>query len=278
MIRLITDSTCDLTKEVQEQLGIHVVPLKVLFGEQEYVDGVHLTKEEFYQKLETSKELPTTTQVNPAEFKEVFEKYINQGDEVIAILLSSKLSGTYQSAVIAKEMLESDKIHLIDSQNVTLGLALLVCEAAKLRDEGLEAEELIKQIEALKSRVEVIALVDTLKYLQKGGRLSAATALVGTALGIKPIVQVKDGAVQVLGKERGKKKIYKFLAQYLEEHKIDTDYTVVLGHSMAIESLEELKDIVEETQEIKKQTTIMIGSTVGTHVGPGAVGIAFIKQ
>ena len=278
MIRIITDSTCDLTKADQEKLGITVIPLQVLFGTTHYTDGIDLSVEAFYQKLETEKELPTTTQINPDTFINAFEEYLKQGDEIIAILLSSHLSGTYQSAVIAKEMLETDKIHLIDSQNVTLGLALLVGEASKLRDQGLSASEIVEEIELLKNKVKLIAIVDTLKYLQKGGRISAASAVVGTALGIKPIVQVKDGIVQVLGKERGQKKMYKFIAHYLEEHQIDTQYCVVFAHSMAETSLKSLKDMIEEKYNIIDNRTVCIGSTVGTHVGPGAVGVAFIAK
>ncbi len=278
MIRIITDSTCDLTKADQEKLGITVIPLQVLFGTTQYTDGVDLTTEEFYQKLETEKELPTTTQINPDTFVNVFEEYLKQGDEIITILLSSHLSGTYQSAVIAKEMLETDKIHLIDSQNVTLGLALIVREAVKLRDNGLSAKDIVNKIEELKGQVRVVAIVDTLKYLQKGGRISAASAVVGTALGIKPIVQVKDGIVQVLGKERGQKKMYKFITSYLEENQIDTNYSVVYAHSMAEASLEPLKEMIQEKYEIKESSTVGIGSTVGTHVGPGAVGIAFVTK
>lgn len=278
MIRIITDSTCDLTKADQEKLGITVIPLQVLFGTTQFTDGVDLTTEEFYQKLETEKELPTTTQINPDTFVNVFEEYLKQGDEIITILLSSHLSGTYQSAVIAKEMLETDKIHLIDSQNVTLGLALIVREAVKLRDNGLSAKDIVNKIEELKGQVRVVAIVDTLKYLQKGGRISAASAVVGTALGIKPIVQVKDGIVQVLGKERGQKKMYKFITSYLEENQIDTNYSVVYAHSMAEASLEPFKEMIQEKYEIKESSTVGIGSTVGTHVGPGAVGIAFVTK
>lgn len=278
MIRIITDSTCDLSKQDQEKLGIDIIPLQVLFGTTHYTDGVDLTTAEFYEKLAAEKELPTTTQINPVTFEEVFKKYLDQGDEIVAILLSSQLSGTYQSAVIAKDMLASENIHLIDSQNVTLGLALLVNEAVKLRDKGLSAQEIVKQIEVLKEKVRLVAIVDTLKYLQKGGRISAASAIVGTALGIKPLVQVKDGIVQVLGKERGQKKMYKFIMNYLEEQGVSTEHTVVFGHSMAEETLVPLKEMIHEAYDVKDNYTVCIGSTVGTHAGPGAIGVAFIAR
>ena len=278
MIRIITDSTCDLTRQDQERLGIKVIPLQVLFGTTHYTDGVDLTTKDFYEKLETEKELPTTTQINPDTFERVFKEYLDQGDEIVAILLSSHLSGTYQSAVIAKDILESDKIHLIDSQNVTLGLALIVEEAVKLRDQGLSTAEIVQEMEKLKEKVRLVAIVDTLKYLQKGGRISAASALVGTALGIKPIVQVKEGTVQVLGKERGQKKMYKFIMNYLEEQGVNTDHIVVFAHSMAEDALLPLKEMVQEACNVKGNHTVCIGSTVGTHVGPGAVGVAFIAK
>ncbi len=278
MIRIITDSTCDLTKEDQERLGIHIVPLKVLFGTKEYIDGVDIDIQSFYEKLATEKELPTTAQVNPGEFEEVFKTYLEQGDEIIAILLSSQLSGTYQSAAIAKDMLSSEKIHLIDSKTVTLGLALLVEEAAKLRDKGLSAKEIIAAIEELKEKVNVIAIVDTLKYLQKGGRISSASAILGTALGIKPIIQIKDGVVQVIGKERGQKKLNKFILSHLEGNPIDLEHAVVFAHSIAEEAVEQLQQLVKQSYNISESHVVPIGSTVGTHAGPGATGIAYIKK
>ena len=193
MIRIITDSTCDLDRETAARLGIEVIPLSLHFGSQAYIDGVSIDHDTFYQKLSEADRLPTTSQLNPADILDVVLPYLEQGDDVVGIFLSSKLSGTFQSAAIAAAMSESDRFYLVDSQNVTFGMALLVHVACRLRDEGNSAAEIAAALDKLKGRVRLVAVVDTLKYLQMGGRISAASAAMGNLLGINPLVGVIDG-------------------------------------------------------------------------------------
>ncbi len=167
MIRIITDSASDITIEEAKELGVEVVPLHVIFGNDVFMDGVDISHDEFYKRLEECDELPKTSQTNPGGFVEVFEKYIKQGDEIVGIFISSKLSGTYQSSIIASDMIEDGKIHIIDSLNASMGLAVLVREAVKMRDKGKSVDEIKVEIENLIPRVKLIAVVDTLKYLKK---------------------------------------------------------------------------------------------------------------
>ena len=213
MIRIITDSASDITIEEAKELGVEVVPLHVIFGNDVFMDGVDISHDEFYKRLEECDELPKTSQTNPGGFVEVFEKYIKQGDEIVGIFISSKLSGTYQSSIIASDMIEDGKIHIIDSLNASMGLAVLVREAVKMRDKGKSVDEIKVEIENLIPRVKLIAAVDTLKYLKKGGRLSATSAIVGGVLGITPVISVVDGSVEVLAKTRGHKKSIKFMKE-----------------------------------------------------------------
>lgn len=278
MIHIITDSTCELGKEEQERLGIQVVPLKVLFGTEEYLDGVDLSPEAFYHKLTEEKEVPTTTQANPSQFQEIFEAYTQEGDEVIGIFVSSKLSGTYQSAMIAKDMLEKDNIHLIDSHNVTIGLSILVIEAAKMRNEGESVATIIERLEAMKGRIRVVAAVDTLKYVHKGGRISGVAAALGTALGIKPIIEVKDGIVNLKDKVRGRKKVIQYLVEDMKKHQPSPDHVMVFGHSLAEPFLAEFLEAAKKDIDITGCYELVIGSTIGAHVGPGGIGFAFVTN
>lgn len=278
MIRIITDSSSDITREEAEKLGIEIVALHVAFGEKSFLDGVNITHDEFYKRLEECEELPKTSQMNPAGFVEVFEKFIDNGDEIVGIFLSSKLSGTYQSAVIASQMLETDKIHVVDSKNASLGLAVLIREAAKLRDAGKTAEEIASEIQKLSERVEVIAVMDTLKYLKMGGRLSATSALVGGVLGITPVIGVIDGAVEVIAKTRGHKKSMKYMLDYMQEKMPDENYCVDFAYCRIIKNIEDFKAICAPKFELGEEATREIGAIIGTHIGPGAYGVAYIRK
>lgn len=278
MIRIITDSSSDITIEEAKQLGVEVVPLHVIFGNDVYMDGVDITHDEFYKKLEECEELPKTSQMNPAGFVQVFEKYIEQGDEIVGIFLSSKLSGTYQSSVIASQMLETDKIHLIDSLNASIGLAVLVREAVKFRESGKTACEIKQEIEKLVKKVKLVAVIDTLKYLKMGGRLSATSALVGGVLGITPVISVVDGSVEVVSKTRGQKKSIRFMMDYMKENMPDEKYVIDFGYTKIIKNLENFKASCIPNFELGEAWTREIGAVIGTHVGPGAFGVAYISK
>ncbi len=279
MIRIVTDSTCDLDKDTVRELKIDLIPMTVHFGEESFVDGVTLTKEIFYEKLSSAAKLPTTSQLNPMDIHERVKPFLDQGDDVVAIFLSSALSGTFQSAVIAADMADSDRFFLVDSENVTFGLGLLLRIACRMRDEGRSAEEICEEINSLKKRVRLIAVVDTLKYLQMGGRISATTAVIGNLLGINPLVGVIEGKVEAIGKVRGKKAAYRHLLTLCEQETPDPAYPLYFGHSRAPETMEELQEFI--TSHLNSSAEIYsteIGPVVGTHVGPGAAGLAYIAR
>ena len=276
-VQIITDSTSDLTAEELRELGVHVIHMRVIFEDGVYTDGVDITKEEFYAKQAEAKVLPKTTQVNPGEFCDAFQPLLDTGDEVVAILLSSKLSGSFQSAVIAKDMVEgAERLHLVDSLNVTLGEGLLVREAVRLRDAGKSGAEIAAAIEALRSRVRFVAFVGTLKYLKMGGRISASTAALGTMLNISPVVAVVKGEVKAVGKLRGSQKILAYTLDFAREYPVDTRHCVVFGHSRCQETMEAYRDKVTEALGIRDHTWDELGAVIGTHAGPGCYGLAYI--
>ena len=277
-ITLITDSTCDLKPEFLANEGIPFAPLKVLFGEKEFVDKIDLTNAEFYEKMRSSKELPTTSQVNPGEFYELFSKELEAGNQVIGVFLSSELSGTYNSAVVAKEMLANDNIFLIDSRTVSFALGLLVIRLKAKIDSGATAEEVIDYSKKLVESSQLYGMLDTLENLKKGGRLSSGTAMIGKMLNLKPIIEVKEGVVNVAEKARGSRKgltwMIEQLAKAYPNGKIDE---MAVAHANSPEKVSDLKQLLLERFEIGTIHEIEIGSVVGTHAGEGAVGITYYK-
>ena len=279
-VRIITDSTCDITLEDREKMDINVVPLTVNFTDASYADGIDITNEQFFDKLETCKTLPTTSSVAPQSFIDAFQEGLDAGDEIVGVFISGDVSGTFQSACIAKDSIESgsDKIHLVDSRNTTIALALLVFEAVKCRDEGMAASEIASHINSLTPKVRLMALVNTLKYLHKGGRLSLTSTVIGEIIGIKPLMSIVDGKVAAIGKARGIPASLKLMLQKVLEELPDKRYTFVFGHACAPEALEKLLDIIKEPLQITEWFTCNIGSIVGTHVGKGAIGFAYVAE
>lgn len=278
MVRIITDGTSDISAQRGSELNIDVIPMRVFFGQESFLDGVDMTREEFFTRLASSEELPTTSQLNPDDFLELFQKYVDQGDQVVGIFLSSELSGTCQSACIARDMVEGGEIHIVDSRTVTFGLALLVEEAVRMRDSGMSAAGIAAGVEKLAQRTHLLAMVDTLTYLKKGGRISAATAAVGGLLGIKPIVGVDSrGTVEAVGKARSMAACLEWIAQHIKKEPADPAYPVAYGHS---NSPERIPACMEAMRDVLPQNLppVMgsIGAVIGTHVGPGAVGVAYI--
>lgn len=276
MIKIVTDSTSDLQPERARELGVEVLPLLVHFGKEVYRDGIDLTTEAFYEKLSKAETLPTTSQINPEVFTAAFQKHLDQGDEVLGIFLSSEMSGTCQSAMIAKDMLESDRVQVVDSRTVTFALGLLVEQACILRDQGLSLKELTQEITELTQRTRLLAVVDTLKYLKMGGRISAATAMVGGLLGISPIVCIRDGKVESAGKVRGRKAGFAWIREEMGRCPADLSLPIGFGHTNVPQALEEnmayFSDLVETAPLISMSS---IGSVVGTHTGPGATGLTY---
>ena len=278
-IRIITDSTSDLTPAKAQQLGVHVMPLKVIFGEDEYLDGVTLTAERFFELLSQSETLPRTCQVTPEAFEEQFREAIKAGNEVIVITIASLMSGTCQSALIAKDLLQAEGVYVIDSETVTFGLRNLVMLAVKLREEGKAAQEIAAVLEEKKKKLHLYAVIDTLKYLKMGGRLSSTAAIAGSLLGIKPIISVGKGRIDVVEKARGAKKAYEQLLQLVKKEEIDFSLPLCFGHTNAPDMGKELMQCCEPLLKQGGDYPLCeIGSTVGTHVGPGCTGISYFVK
>ena len=277
MVRIITDSVSDISAENIKEFGIDaVLPLTIFFGEQMYTDGVDLTKPAFYEKLAACTELPKTSQITPGEFLEQYNKYAD--DEIVVITLSSKLSGTYQSAVVAKETAGRADIYVIDSMNVTCGQGLLVMEAAKRRGRGLSGQEIAEAIEDMKGRVSLYAMLDTLKYLRMGGRLSATSAAVGSLLNIKPVICVEDGEVKAIGKARGEKNGREYLINKVASEEIDFDCEVIFAGSNCFEQVKSFAEEAAPKLGITDYHLMDIGMTVGVHIGENGRGIAYIRK
>ena len=276
--RIIVDSTADLMPEYKSRVS--VVPLTVHFGEEEYIDGVTIDHKTFYEKLIESDVLPSTSQATPDAFMKEFNKAKEAGEAAVVITLASKFSGTYQSAMIAAA--EYEDIYVVDSSSAAMGSGILVELAFRMLDEGKNAEQIAKALEEEKKKIVIVALVDTLEYLKKGGRISKAVAFAGGMLNIKPVLSVIDGEINMLGKARGSKMGNNLLVQEIDKAGgIDFCKPVLLGYSGISDAL--LKKYIEDSRHIwegnlneVRYTTV--GSVIGTHAGPGAVVVAFFKN
>ena len=277
-VRIIVDSACDLIPEQIKKYQLDVLPIKTIFGEEEFLDGVTMSHEEFFEKLVESEELPTTSQVTPIEYEEKYEEVKQAGDTAVVITISSKLSGCYQSANIALDGYE-DIITVVDSNNVCIGQQILTMLAVQLRDAGKSAKEIAEELEQQKGRIRLIALLDTLEYLKKGGRISGAAAAVGAVLSIKPVIAIEDGEVVVLGKARGSKNGNNMIKQLIQkEGGINFDMPYTLAYSGLSDDL--LKKYIKDSTELydghgDELPISTIGCAIGTHVGPGAIAAAF---
>ena len=276
--RIIVDSTADLVPEIEQR--VHIVPLTVHFGQEEYIDGVTIDHKTFYEKLVESDVLPTTSQATPDAFMKEFDKVKEAGEAAVVITFASKFSGTYQSATIAAE--DYENIYIVDSSSAAMGSGILVELAFRLLDEGKGAEEIAAILEEEKKKIVVVALVDTLEYLKKGGRISKAVAFAGGVLNINPVLSVIDGEINMLGQARGSKMGNNLLVQEIDKAGgIDFSKPVLLGYSGISDAL--LKKYIEDSRHIwegnldeVRYTTV--GSVIGTHAGPGAVVVAFFKK
>ena len=276
--RIIVDSTADLMPEYKSRVS--VVPLTVHFGEEEYIDGVTIDHKTFYEKLIESDVLPSTSQATPDAFMKEFEKAKTAGEAAVVITLASKFSGTYQSAMIAAA--DYENIYVVDSASAAMGSGILVELAFRLLDEGKSAEEIAAILEEEKKKIVIVALVDTLEYLKKGGRISKTVAFAGTVLNIKPVLSVVDGEINMLGKARGSKMGNNLLVQEIDKAGgIDFGKPVLLGYSGISDAL--LQKYIEDSRYIwegnlKEVRYTTVGSVIGTHAGPGAVVVAFFKN
>ena len=276
-VRIIVDSTADLMPEFKSR--VHTVPLTLNFGDEEYIDGVTIDHKTFYEKLVESDVLPTTSQATPDAFITEFEKAEQAGEAAVVITLASKFSGTYQSAMIAAE--DYDNVYIVDSESAAMGSGILVELAFKFLDEGLSAKEIAEKLEEEKKNIIIVALVDTLEYLKKGGRISKTVAFAGGLLNIKPVLSVIGGEINMLGKARGSKMGNNLLVEEIDKAGgIDFSKPVLLGYSgisnaLLLKYIEDSRHIWEGNLPEVRYTTV--GSVIGTHAGPGAVVVAFFK-
>ena len=278
-IRIVIYSTSDFTQEVIDKYNLKMVPLTVNFDDGSYLDKIELSTEDFFKKLGKSDKLPTTSQVSPGAFIETFSEILLRGDEVLGIFLASEFSGTYESARIARDMIGSDRIHLIDSRSVCLGAFSLILEAIELVEKNKDINEIVGSLEVLRDKIVVAAGLDTLKYLEKGGRLSKGQAVVGSLLNIKPIITIKDGKIAVIDKIRGKNKTIKWFDDWIEENKFDlTNKTVLLYHAQNFDQLKLLRETIEDKYKIKNIIEAEVGPVIGTHAGPGLLAVAFLNK
>ncbi len=278
-VRIIVDSTADCPPSVLSRLT--VVPLTITFGKDEYVDRITIDNKAFYEKLATSDVLPFTSQATPFAFEEKFREAVEAGDTVVALTVSSRLSGTNHSALIAAEEFPG-KVFVVDSGTIAIGLGILAEYALSLVDKGCDAETVVKLIKEKKQDVCVVAILDTLEYLKRGGRISSTVAFAGGILGIKPLVNIEDGVIGILGKARGQKQGAAMLTGTVEEMgNVDENMPYLLGYTGVEDTL--LRDYVTASFDFwgslgEPPRSTSIGSVVGTHAGPGAYAVAFFRK
>jgi len=278
-VRIIIDSTADVASELRSRFTI--LPLTLRFGDEEYRDGETITSEQFYEKLVECDVMPCTSQATPHAFAQLFREAVEVGDEVVAITLSSRLSGTWQSAMIAAEDFPG-KVHVVDSLNVALGSGILAEYALQLKECGMSAAEIVQKLEEARGRVHLIAMVNTLEYLKRGGRISKTAAIAGELLSIKPVIAIQDGEIAILGKARGSRHANNLLVKEIEKAGgVDFDMPVMLGYTGLSDSM--LQKYIRDSASLwadhsSELRTTIVGSVIGVHAGPGAVAVAFFSK
>lgn len=279
-IRIIADSGCDILPAEAEKMGITILPLKVSFEGEEYLDGATLSHEDFYLKLIESDTLPKTSQASPYEYEEFFEESVKANDEVICITISSKLSGCYQSANISAS--DYEHVYLVDSENACAGERILVEYAVRLRDQGVSCREIIALLEEKKKHIRILGLLDTLEYLKKGGRISSVTAAAGELLSIKPVVTIEEGIISVVGKARGSKNGNNLLNKIVEKDGgIDFTMPYCVSYTGLSDALIQkyLSDSSSIYESMANSIPIhTVGCAIGTHIGPGGIAVAYFKK
>lgn len=276
-IKLFTDSAADLPQIYREQYDIGIAPLSVIFGDEEFKDQVTITQAEFWERLQGAKELPSTSQVNPHDFVEAFDPYVKDGYTILYVGLSEKLSGTIQSARIAKDVLGTDQIHIFDSMSASVGETLLLITAGEMIEAGFSITEILAQLEKDRNQSFAYFVLDSLTHLVKGGRLSKAQGFVGAVLNIKPILRItSDGTIEAAEKARSTKRALQTIVAKAKERNIDlSDKRVAIAHTWGAESVPELKELVLRELRPKEIVEGLIGPTIGTHAGPGGIALFF---
>ncbi len=281
MIKILIDSAADISAEEAKNMGVIMLPMQITFGEEEFLDGVTLLPNEFYEKLIESETMPKTSLINQFRWEQAIAEHLGEGDELIIITLSSKLSGTYEAAKKAAEGYHG-RVYVVDSLNATVGERLLCQYALRLREEGCSAKNLAEKLEKNKKRIRLMALISTLEYLKKGGRISSAVALAGAVFSIKPVVSVVDGEVKIVGKALGSRNGSNLLNKLIAE-KGGIDFTMPFGTIWSGLSKTTLDKYIADSahiwaESVEQVPTYPLGGTIGTHVGPGAIGVAFFEK
>lgn len=282
-IKLIIDSSSDINQQEANKLGITMIPIEIQFGDEIYHDGVDLLPKVFYEKLIESNNLPKTSQINPFRFEKEFMKVIENGDKAIVITLSSKLSGTYRSALqAASKECFGNNIFVVDSLNASLGIRLLIEYALELINKGLDINQIVNLLNEKKTKIKLLAMLDTLKYLKKGGRISPLVALSGEMFSIKPVIAIIDGEVKLVGKARGSKNGKNLLNKLVEES-TGIDFSMPYGALYSGFDDYTIKKYIEDSKKIYQDSTdnipiYSIGCTIGAHIGPGGIGVAFFTK
>lgn len=276
MIKIVTDSTAYLPEATVRQHDIRVVPLYVHFGEKAFREGVELSNQEFYTRLKEAPELPTTSQPSAGEFHQVFKELLDAGHEIVTLTISSKLSGTWNSAMAAKEMLPEADITVIDSLSTSVGLHLMVETAVEAASAGATRQEIVEKVEAIKQSLQIFFVVDTLEYLAKGGRIGNAKAFLGTLLKVKPILVLQDGAIEPLEQVRSKRKAQARMLDLVEEYvgNRGPQARTAITNALVPDEAEALKKEIVERLGCREPVMGELGPVIGTHTGPGVVGVA----
>lgn len=277
-IAIVTDSTADIPRELVKKYNIRVVPLTVTYKDRTYYDGVDLKIDDLLKMLDEGDELPKTSQVNPARFCDEYKRLLDEGYKIISIHISSNLSGTYQSALIAKDMLETEDIYVVDSRTVSFGTGMLALKAAKMVEEGKDIVEIFNTLNELAPKSRVAFALDKLEYLKKGGRLSGAQAAIGTLLNIKPIIYITEGRLEILDKTRGMKKALTRMIKYVQEEGFNKDELFAIGTVKDFENLAEFEGMVKGELNVDEYLLAEVGTVVATYSGPGVIGIWFYKK
>ena len=287
-IRIIVDSSADIEEDYASDHGIQIIPMTITFGNEEFAEGVDITRTEFFQRLVETDELPRTSQIPPMVFQDIFQEIVTAGDTAVVITLSSHISGTYQSACIAAAPFK-ESVFVVDSENATIGERLLAERAWALREEGLSAADIAYCLDQEKKDIRLVASLDTLEYLHRGGRISGAAAAIGGLLSIKPVVGVVDGDVVVLGKARGSKASRNMVFEEIEKAGgVDLTRPIWVAYSGLSDktarkyiadslAIATEKGLISSPDEIEMPLTL-VGAVIGTHVGPGGVAFAFFAR
>jgi DegV family protein with EDD domain len=274
VVRIVTDSTADLTPEQQRAAGITVVPLNVHFGDEVFRDHVDLSADEFFRRLKASSQLPRTSQPSVGAFEEAYRKLLEGGNEIVSVHLSSKVSGTYNSALMAAQSVGDGKIDVVDSLSTSMALGFMALEGAKLAKAGRDRQAVAECLQGLVPKARVICVVDTLTYLERGGRIGKARALLGSLLNVKPILQLKDGEVVPVGRARGRPQSLSRLVELLQRDGKVSQLAIM--HGAAQRDAEQLRERVASSYPGVDIQLTEIGAVLGTHTGPGVIGFTYL--